>query len=332
MSDPREVRPPVDPLDDVAWARVERELWARLDSGATAPGRATPRRAWLRPALIGAAVAGVAAAAVVAIVRPAEPSATVRADRAVDARPESTTSRIVTDAAPTSITFDDVHVAALADTAVVFDRDPHAPSALVERGGAWFTVAPRGPRPQFTVRAGDAAIAVIGTRFRVARADEHIEVEVDHGRVGVTFRGQTLVVADRELWSSETPTRVVALEPAPPAPPVVPPTPAVKPPVKVTPPPRKSPSLDASERDRTRFAELTTREASDPTGALAGYLELATHTTPWAELAQFAAARLAVDRGDPRAAALLQTYLRRFPRGANADDARQLADHLQGAR
>jgi len=44
----------------------------------------------------------------------------------------------------------------------------------------------------------------------------------------------------------------------------------------------------------------------------------------------FAAGRLAVDTHDARAESLLTIYLRRFPSGANTDDARALLTRLKG--
>jgi len=61
-----------------------------------------------------------------------------------------------------------------------------------------------------------------------------------------------------------------------------------------------------------------------------GYLELAHGQGRWAEVAFYAAARLAADQHDVRASALLELYLRRFPSGANATDARQLLTRLKG--
>ena len=45
---------------------------------------------------------------------------------------------------------------------------------------------------------------------------------------------------------------------------------------------------------------------------------------PGLDASLFAAARLAVDRHDARAETFLSIYLRRFPTGANVEDARQL--------
>jgi len=47
-------------------------------------------------------------------------------------------------------------------------------------------------------------------------------------------------------------------------------------------------------------------------------------------VALYAAGRLAADRKDRRAATFLTIYLRRFPNGANAEDARNLLARLKG--
>src|SRR4029079_13015264 len=84
------------------------------------------------------------------------------------------------------------------------------PTVLLERGAAWFTVAPRQSRPAFIVRAGDATVHVVGTRFRVARSEERIAVVVDHGRVNVNFRGREVACGAGQRWSSDAPREIIA--------------------------------------------------------------------------------------------------------------------------
>jgi transmembrane sensor len=104
---------------------------------------------------------------------------------------------------------------------------------LVERGEAWFTVAPREQRPAFVVRAGDATVRVVGTRFRVARSDERIAVDVERGLVDVQFHGAMVSVGPGRRWSSETPAQTSTLAGTPPPVPVAsgePAAPATEPP------------------------------------------------------------------------------------------------------
>jgi ferric-dicitrate binding protein FerR (iron transport regulator) len=233
--------PPVEPLSDIAWSRVERGLWSRMDGTQVTEPAARPRRwIWIAaPAL---------AAAMIAI------SVGTGGDRA----PDEGSARLVSGAAPTTLSYGDVHVTLDADSAAVMD---HQEGVTLERGAAWFAVAPRGERPPFVVTAGDTVVRVVGTRFRVARFGEEATVQVEHGVVDVLFRGATARVRADEQWTSRQPMRVTAV----------------------------------------RMAKATP------------------------------AARLAADRREPRAKNLLEIYLTRFLAGANADDARELLDHLQEA-
>jgi hypothetical protein len=103
---------------------------------------------------------------------------------------------------------------------------------------------------------------------------------------------------------------------------------AIDSPADPMPAPRGS-ELDR-DRNRTEYDRLAALEPKSPEAALAGYLTLARGTSRWADLALFAAARLAADRHDRRAETLLGIYLQRFPTGANATDARQLLARLKG--
>jgi hypothetical protein len=347
--------PPVEPMSDAAWSRVERGLWARIDAAAT-PGPAggptplAPRRWWM--------VAGplAAAAAIVAIVIGS------RTTTGVTVADEP--ARVVSGTAPSSVSFGDSHVELDADTALVMNHETGHPTVLLERGAAWFTVAPRLQRPEFVVRAGDATVRVVGTRFRVARSGERIAVDVERGLVDVQFRGAITGIGPGRRWSSESPAQTSTLaEVTPPADPVAStePDPSPPEPADPAPTPRQpkhatkpahgragttvaapgtaiaaaagpTPALRGSEldRDRTEYDRLAALEPKSPEAALAGYLALARGTSRWADLGLFAAARLAADRHDRRAEALLDIYLQRFPTGANATDARQLLARLKG--
>src|SRR5207244_1753543 len=124
------------------------------------------------------------AAASVAIVMLARPQSTTTQSATESAEP----ARVVTGSSPSELSFDDVHVALDADSALVMPRDGST-TALLEHGAAWFTVAPRGTRQPFIVLAGDTTVRVIGTKFRVLRDGERGEVSVDHGVVEVSYHG-----------------------------------------------------------------------------------------------------------------------------------------------
>ncbi len=119
---------------------------------------------------------------------------------------------------------------------------------------------------------------------------------------------------------------------------VAPPTPAVS--EAPAAPTNDAPVVEApaapSESDARRAStqvlfELAAQlEVRDPTTALSIYGQLAAGDGAWAAGALFAAARLEAERHSAgNARELSQAYLRRFPRGPNADDARALLDALR---
>ncbi|HET9987721.1 MAG TPA: FecR family protein [Kofleriaceae bacterium] len=320
MSNPE--RPPIEPLSDVAWSRVERNVWSHLDATEGLPVRRSHRRWWLAAPLAAAALAAVA---LLMFHTPARPG-----------RDDGPT-RVVSEASSSSVSLGDAHIALDPHSAIVMDSHAGAPNVLVEHGAAWFAVEPRGSRPPFVVIAGDMRVRVIGTRFRVARDAERIEVEVDHGIVEVGYHGELVRVTNGQHWSSDAPSVVAAIEPLPAPAPVIP-SPEVPAPAPVAPAPAApAPSVahpatptSSTDRDATKYAELARLEASAPNAAMAGYLALSKGSGRWAQVALYAAGRLAADRGEARAMTFLEIYLRRFPHGANADDARQLLTRLKG--
>lgn len=359
--------PPVEPMSDVAWSRIERGLWSRMDvEGTAADAGRTPsaaRRWWI----VAAPIVAVAAAAAIVIGTRASPP-----EIAVTEEP----ARVVSGSAPSSVSFGDSHVELGAHTAVVMSHESGHPIVLLDRGAAWFTVAPRMQRPEFVVRAGDATVRVVGTRFRVARSDEQIAVDVEHGLVDVQFRGGVVKLGASQHWSSDAPGKISALagtlppfgplassEPIRPStspsteprsePAQTPPEPKPAPKLAPRPDPKLGGTREAeadlkpdskpdpqlggthvtdADRDRAEYDRLASLEPNDPDAALAGYLLIARGTSRWADLALFAAARLAADRHNPRAETLLGVYLVRFPSGANATDAKQLLARLKQDR
>ncbi|MDQ3367799.1 MAG: FecR family protein, partial [Myxococcota bacterium] len=114
-------------------------------------------------------------------------------------------TRVVSGAAPSTISFGDAHVTLEADSAVVMSRDATT-TAVLEHGAAWFAI-PKRTRP-FVVVAGDTVVRVVGTRFRVARFEERATVEVEDGTVNVTFQGTSVQIAAGQAWTSELPASV----------------------------------------------------------------------------------------------------------------------------
>jgi hypothetical protein len=325
------VRPPIEPLSDVAWARIERGVWGELDA-APAPDVTRDRRWAVRPVWLAVGGALVAAAAIAAVVVMRHP-----VDRVASDGP----SRVTTGDGPSDLTFGDARVSVAPRSAVLLTGSAEAGAViLIERGAASFEVAPRADRPPFVVHAGAVTVRVIGTRFSVARDGDNARVAVDEGVVMVVAPGVHVMLRAGEHWPSALASAPVihvpsALASAPPstAPPSTPPPiPApIPPPLAPTVPSRRPVAPTALDPARA-FAAAAALEAADPRAALAGYRALARGTGPWAANALYAAGRLAVDRGDATAArADLTAYLRRFPTGPNAADARGLLAHLPGA-
>jgi len=298
--------PPVEGLSDVAWARVERGVFSRIEStvthaAASREGSHDKSRGWLWLAVPLAA----AAAAAIAFFSQHDTTTSPQAASA-----EQEPARVVAGESPSAVTFSDAHITLDAQSAITMDQKGGKPTATLEYGGAWFEVAPRGDRPPFMVVAGDLNVKVIGTRFRVAHNAEHASVEVDHGVVEVHYQGKLVTLHSHERWTSDDLIDPVDLD-------------------AITNDSHRQTTTTVDE-DRARYEALAQVEAKSPAQAMKGYLELSRSGSRWAEVALYAAARLAADQHDSRARTLLEIYLRRFPSGANATDARQLLTRLKG--
>jgi hypothetical protein len=90
------------------------------------------------------------------------------------------------------------------------------------------------------------------------------------------------------------------------------------------------PAAGAAAEGQRLYEAAARSESSDSDGAMATYRRLAAGGGPWAPTALFAAGRLASDRGrNAEARHLLDDYLVRYPRGANAEDARRILARLR---
>lgn len=199
MTDKRLGPPPVEQLSDVAWARVERNVFQRMSEGTVTHAAAsretkTERKNNLVWLAVPAAAAAAFALAFFSMNGPSGPAAT------------DEPSRIVATSAPTSASFGDAHVTLDANSAVVMDQKAGKPTALLEHGAAVFGVAPRGDRGAFTVLAGDALVRTTNAQFRVAREGELIQLAVTSGEVEVRFRGHDITVTAQHAWTSERPS------------------------------------------------------------------------------------------------------------------------------
>ncbi|HEY4179962.1 MAG TPA: FecR domain-containing protein [Kofleriaceae bacterium] len=329
--------PAIDPLSNAAWSRIERGVFDRIDAGETvnAPPSAPSRLKW--PWLVVPLVVAAAAAAAVLLVRTPTTPHDVVGTRVV--QPTDEPSRVVAGDTSSSVSFGDAHLTLAPRAAIVMDHEGDAPSVMIDRGSTTFEVAPRNGRPAFIVRAADVVVRVVGTRFTVARSDERVDVSVDHGIVDVQYKAQVTRVTKGQHWSSDEPTKTAIVAPSEATLPVetktpVEDTPADETPVEKTPPSEKPSAKPSASTitDRERFDQLSAMEATSPKVAIDGYLVLANSRSTWAPVALYAAGRLATDKNDSRAKSLLEQYLKRFPGGANAADARDLLDHLGASR
>ncbi|HVK76548.1 MAG TPA: FecR family protein [Kofleriaceae bacterium] len=328
-------RPSVEPLSDLAWGRVERDLMAALDRAPVAAPPPAPRRPWWpRAAIAGGLVAAAAIALLALWPRGGGPR-------------HDLPSRVVTASAPTTVSFGDAAITIAPSSALVLGgRQDTGVAIVLERGSARFAVAPRAGRPPFVVHAGAVDVRVVGTEFTVTRSGDAARVDVAHGVVEVVGHGQRSLLQAGQSWHSDRvrdaalrgsdPTMqgdvaaALLLDAAQPAEPALaePAEQAEPPPPAATARPRPGPPADP----RAAFEAASALEASDPAGALRAYRALARGTGPWAANALYAAARLALDREDAALAArLARSYLARFPGGANAADAAAILERTQGA-
>ncbi len=343
--------PPVEPMTNAAWSRVERGLFERLDQPAPLPLPA-PRSRW--PWLVVPAFA-LAAAAIIVIVLSLRSSKT-QTDVAMPS--PIVPSRVVAGDTPSMVSYGDAHLTLEAHAAIVMAREESSPSVLVERGAVDFTVAPRQHEP-YVVRAGDVVVRVVGTQFRVARYEERVTVAVERGLVDVQFRGDVHRLSAGQSWSSQeqaASTKPATLDTTPIDKSTT--QPAAGSNAKSTngklavtnesvdstdrlgsndkPATEAKPGNDANakptvDEEKAKFDLMSSLERRDPERAMKGYLELSKGNSVWSANALFAAGRLAFDRKDKRAKTFLAFYLKRFPRGVNAEDARDLLTRLDGA-
>lgn len=193
--------PPVDGLSDVSWARVERNVFSRMEGTVTNAVASREVRRDGRSNWVWLAVPAAAAAAF------------ALAFFSMNGSPGSSDgepSRVVAGASPTTMSFGDAHVTLQANTALVMDQNPAKPTALLENGTAVFAVA-RGDRAPFTVLAGDTSLRTTTAKFTITRKGEIAELAVETGSVEVRFRGHDVKLAADQTWTSERPSDVVDL-------------------------------------------------------------------------------------------------------------------------
>jgi hypothetical protein len=332
----RRIEVPVDPLAESRWTKLERSLLARWNPEAARSTRAAastqsagnrrPLLLWSFAALaLGtvAVVMGVRLAGTAAIPIPRSPM------------------KVATGASPRHIAFEGLAVDLGPYSSVAIAEDPATGVlASVERGEAAWDVEPRARWAPFVVRAGNVQVRVVGTRFRVTRILDGARVDVQKGVVEVETEDQSMRLRAGQTWITAPPATLVpsADSPAPPVSPPAEPSPArpvdtnvvKKGPVRLAP----SAKVDAGAAEERRghqdlYESAARLEVHDAPQAINFYRQLESSNDSWAQNALFAHGRLEATRGNhAEARRLLGEYLKRFPRGPNADDARSVLARL----
>jgi hypothetical protein len=294
MSDGK-IRVDVPPLAESTWQRVEKGVFERLPAEVEGPRAAAARLpVWI------AAAASLALVGICAFVWwPHHSTAPIAWPAPSTTAAASTTSHIVTTDAPASVSFGESSLdVGPASELVATGDDGHGVLVVLERGSVKLHVPPRAGRPPLSVLAGSVRVQVMGTRFSVERNGSDVRVHVDDGTVQVTNGADVVLVHASESW----------------------PTPPSAPTVAHSAP---APKID----DEAAFERAARSERTDPDGALRLYEGIVARGGAWAPNALYAEGRLELDRGHTaNGRRLLELYLKRYPRGTNAADAKSLLE------
>lgn len=195
----------VESLDDIAVARVERQVLSLVDLGAVEPTRAGWLSVSLRWAVPAVAVAGVA----LAIFLNVRSSLSTQAPAVSETTSEPTTLSTGADTARLAIDGAVIVLGANARADLIRHADGGT-TVVLSQGRVDCEVEPRHSRPPFVVDAGKVEVKVIGTVFAVERNGDDVEVEVTRGKVEVSNPAGNRHVAAGQSWNDEA-DRVVAL-------------------------------------------------------------------------------------------------------------------------
>lgn len=304
MTDPEKL--PIEPLDERAWQRIEERVVHTPSVPSAAPRE--PRRV--------AALAGLAlAVAIVALAVGLWPRVAE-----APAPPGIAATAVATDASPSEVRVGAARLELAAHTEIVArGDDARGVHVVLSRGAVTCTVPPRAGRPPFTVEAAGVRVEVVGTRFTVRR-DPALEVSVERGVVRVIDGEQVTEVRAGARWARRATAEA---------------TPRARPETGATtgateatePAPEAAPALVDPAAEFERASSL---EARDPDAADAAYARVQRAGGPWAANALYARGRLDAERGrTERSQRFLTSYLRRYPNGLNAADARRLLEDLE---
>lgn len=277
--------------------------------------QSAPRWRW---AAVGLGAAALAAMLLFLVLRRAP-----HVDRVTEAP-----SLIVTPVGGSSrFTVADAVIDAGGDTSVEVKREPGGATALLlARGSVDCDVAPNPGRAPFRVLAGDVTVEVVGTRFSVTRVGASVRVDVTRGKVRVKSRTEERLL---EAGASWTPGLTAAAEVPAPGPAAANENTAAVEAQPTEPAPIEMPADDATpttpaaprQSSRAAFAAAQRLEAKDATEAARAYRTIANGKDVWAALALYSLAEVHATRDAAAALNDLDELAKRFPRGANAEDA-----------
>lgn len=216
-------------------------------------------------------------------------------------------------------TVGDAVVQAGSDTSVSVSTSDAGVVLALGRGTVDCDVEPRTGRAPFRVQAGDVDVEVIGTRFAVTRVGSGARVDVTRGKVRVRSAGTERFLTAGQSW---TPPVITAdVTPSLPVT-IAPPTEVIVPPPLETPDsaaPRPLPPREPTRREA--FAQAQLLESEDAQRAARAYRSIASGSDSWAALALYSLAELQAGSDVTQALKSLDELTRRFPKGANAEDA-----------
>lgn len=335
-------RVPLEPLDDERLVRLERAVV----SGAPAPAPPRARRSTAAWWLIGATLVMAAAVGLWLARRPAAPDRDrtvaghgVPAPVALTPSADGAPVVVVAGAGGAHVDLGDARIDATPMTSLTATRPDGGVLVELTVGSVELDVDKRGARPPLVVRAGDVDVVVVGTHFTVRRPADGgpVEVDVREGLVQVVRGAVTTAVAAGQAWSATT-GQVVALDrrtTAPPAPTIAAAT-TDKRPVRAAGSangggsgarPAVAGSGDAGDLGaairRQPVAAGIALGSATPAAALAMLRQRVTAHGEEAAAALYGMARLqALTLGKTDdALRSIDAYVRRFPRGAEIEDA-----------
>lgn len=291
-------QPEIEPLPESAWTRIEEDLFTTLDSRSQMNGEQPPagRRSPLRALALVAIVAVLAGLMLVIL------SARHIID---DSQPRYI--RIVTGASSTDITLHRATITVAPNSTLSYSDTRDGVDIMLERGTVDCAVAPQPQGATFEVYADDVRVEVVGTRFSVTR-HKKVQVAVDSGVVAVYYRGKRILLTAGQKWPPPPPAIVASPTPNPTANGAQAPPPAAKKPSR-----------------KSLYNRALTMSNSHPKVAIQMLEGLSKGNDSWAALSLIEIAHIYMRHG-PKAKAkpYLESYIRRFPKGKNIDDARAL--------